>query len=312
MENYYFKLLNKENAADLVPIYENAFEKKIKSDFFFKKINTAALGEFCVGFIAYDQYHNPAAFYGVYPCKIEYKGNYFMGAQAGDTMTHSAHSGKGLFTRLAMETQKLCIDKGFHLLFAFPNENSLPGFVNKLGWVHFDNITPYLIRVICVPWIMLKNTFRLPPAIHNSWCNFILSRLKKGNPFKSSCFENDTPVVDHSTSFFEYKTYSENYLLEFHGINIWLKFDTTFLIIGDIEKCNEKSFLKIIKRLKKIAFILGLPHLKFQTSTNTWALSMFKKYGFPMDLKYPVVGVNFTNEIPLDQLKFTGADNDTF
>jgi hypothetical protein len=148
--------------------------------------------------------------------------------------------------------------------------------------------------------------------MHNSWCSFILNRLKKGKPFKSSCIEKDTAAVNHSTSFFDYKTYSENYLLEFQGINVWLKFDATFLLIGDIEKCNDQHFLETIKKLKKIAFILGLPHLKFQTSTNTWALSMFKKYGFPMDVSYPVVGVNFTNKIPLEQLKFTGADNDTF
>ena len=312
MENYYFKLLNKANIGDLRPIYENAFEKKITIEFLNKKINTAALGEFCVGFIAYDQYHNPAAFYGVYPCQIEYQGKYYLSAQAGDTMTHSEHTGKGLFTNLALKTQKLCKDKGFDILFAFPNENSLPGFIKKLGWKHFDNITPYLIRVKCIPWIRLKNTFRLPQSMHNSWCNLILGRKKKGKPFKSSCIEKDTAVVDHSTSFFDYKTYSENFLLEIHGINVWLRFDATFLVIGDLEKCNDQRFLKTIRKLKKLAFLLGLPHLRFHASSNTWSQSMFQKYGFPMEVKYPIVGFNLTNEVPLDKLKFTGADNDTF
>ena len=253
MENYYFKLLNIKNIADLLSIYENAFEKKITIEFLYKKINTAALGESCVGFIAYDQYHNPAAFYGVYPCQIEYQGKYYLGAQAGDTMTHSAHTGKGLFTNLALETQKLCIEKGFAFLFAFPNENSLPGFINKLGWTHFDDITPYLIRVKCIPWIRLKNTFRMPQSMHNYWCNFILSLIKKGKPFKSSCIEKETAVLDHSAAFFKYKTYGNNYLLEFHGVNVWLKFDATFLIIGDIEK-NEKKIKDIPNDFLKLFF----------------------------------------------------------
>jgi hypothetical protein len=141
---------------------------------------------------------------------------------------------------------------------------------------------------------------------------FILKGIKKGVPFKSSCLENETPVVDHSTSFFEYKTYNENYLIQLNGINVWLKFDTTFLSIGDIEKCNDQRFLETVKKLKKLAFILGLPHLRFHTSSNTWGQSMFKKYGYAMEVKYPIAGINFTNEVPLEKLKFTGADNDTF
>ena len=312
MSEYKFKKVSENNVSNLLLIYKDAFGKELNILEFKKKLNTKEFGDSYVGFIAYDKNDIPSAFYGVYPCQIEYKGIRYFGAQAGDTMTHSAHTGKGLFTRLALETQKLCVDKGFDFLFAFPNDNSLPGFVNKLGWTHFDNITPYLVRVKCIPWIRLKNTFRLPQSMHNSWCNFILGRMKKGKPFKSSCVEKDTAVVDHSTNFFKYKTYGNNYLLEFHGINVWLKFDATFLIIGDMEKCNDQRFLVTIKKLKKLAFILGLPHLRFHTSSNTWAQSMFQKYGYPMEVKYPVVGINFTNEVPFDQLKFTGADNDTF
>jgi hypothetical protein len=227
-------------------------------------------------------------------------------------MTHSNHRGNGLFTKLALETFNYCKDNGFHFVFGFPNDNSLPGFTKKLAWTHFDDITPYLIRVKCIPWIRLKNTFRLPQSMHNSWCNFILGRVKKGKPFKSSCFEKETAVVDHSTSFFDYKTYNANFLLEFNGINVWLKLDPTFLIIGDLEKCNDQCFLQTIKKLKKLAFMLGLPHIRFHTSSNTWSQNMLKKYGIPMEVKYPVAGINFTNEVPLEKIKFTAADNDTF
>jgi hypothetical protein len=304
--------LDKFNRTDLIQIYKSAFGYSIKLDFLENKQNTALFGHTVVGFIAYDENKNPAAFYGVYPCQIEYKGNFYLAAQSGDTMTHSNHKGKGLFIKLAIETFNYCKENGIHLVFGFPNENSFPGFIKRLGWSHFDDLTPYLIRVKCISWIRLKKTFRLPQSMHNSWCIFILKRIKKGAPFKSSCLENETPVVDHSISFFEYKTYNENYLIQLNGINVWLKFDATFLIIGDLEKCNDQRFLETVKKLKKLAFILGLPHLRFHASSNTWAQSMFEKYGYPMEVKYPVVGINFTNEVPLDQLKFTGADNDTF
>ncbi len=136
--------------------------------------------------------------------------------------------------------------------------------------------------------------------------------MKKGTPFKSSCLASEIPVVDHSAEFFNYKTYGENYLIQLKGINVWIKLDDRFLIIGDIDSCSETDFKSTIKSLKKIAFKLGLPHLRFHTSSNTWGESMFIKQGVPMEVNYPVGGINFTSIIPLEKLKFTGADNDTF
>jgi hypothetical protein len=227
-------------------------------------------------------------------------------------MTHKDHAGKGLFTLLATKTYDYCKEQGFHCVFGFPNENSFPGFTKRLGWSHFDDLTPYVVRVKCIPWIRLKNTFHLPQSIHNKWCRRQLAKLKKGLPFKSSCYSEDTPVVNHSEQFFSYKTYEKNYLIDVKGISVWLKFDDTFLIIGDIEKCPEQKFLEVIKALKRIAFYLGLPHLRFHASSHSWGEEMFKKYGTPMDVCYPVGGINFSNEIPIEKIKFTAADNDTF
>jgi hypothetical protein len=312
MSNYSVSRISESNVEDLIIIYKNAFGTDLNLDAFQKKQHTVAFGDSYVGYIAYDENNAPAAFYGVYTCKIEYNGTLYKAAQSGDTMTHSDHTGKGLFTMLAQKTYEYCIENGFHCVFGFPNENSFPGFIKRLGWSHFDDLTPYLIRVKCIPWIRLKNTFKLPQSIHDKWCRFHLKKLLKGEPFKSSSLSDDIAVVDHSSDFFNYKSYEENYLVRVRGISIWLKFDDTFMLIGDMEKCSEEKFLDVLKGLKRIAFKLGLPHLRFQCSSNTWGEMMFKKYGTPMSVNYPIGGINFTGKIPLDALKFTGADNDTF
>lgn len=312
MTEYRFTRVSENNVNDLLQIHKDAFGVDLNLDDFKLKQNTSQFGDSYVGFIAYDKHNQPAAFYGVYPCQIEYQGKYYLVAQSGDTMTHSEHSGKGLFTQLAIKTYDYCKENGFHLVFGFPNENSFPGFIKRLGWSHFDDMTPYLIRVKCISWIRLKNSFKLSQNLHNRWCRFVLNNLKKGVPFKSSCLEFEIPVVDHSKDFFNYKSYSENYLINIKGINVWLKFDDTFLYIGDIELCSEAQFNKTIRTLKRLAFKMGLPHLRFHSSSNTWGASLFKKYGVPMEVNYPIGGISFKNEIPLEKLKFTGADNDTF
>jgi hypothetical protein len=312
MNDYQFERVSEINCSELKEIHKNAFGIDFNLTMFLQKQDTTKFGDSFVGFVAYDKNNTPAAFYGVYPCQIQYKGKLYLAAQSGDTMTHSDHSGKGLFTLLATKTYEYCKENGFHLVFGFPNENSFPGFIKRLGWSHFDDLTPYLIRVKCIPWIRLKNTFKLPQSLHDRWCRFRLNKLPKGSPFQSSCHTSDGVVVDHSADFFTYKTYGENYLIQLKGINVWLKFDDTFLIIGDIEKCTDEQFLAVVKALKHVAFWMGLPHLRFHTSSNTWGEYVFKKYGVAMEMRYPVGGINFSHEIPLEKMKFTAADNDTF
>ncbi len=312
MGEYSVFRITESNVADLGVIFKDAFGQDLQHEKFLKKQKTGLFGDEFVGYIAYDQFNSPAAFYGVYSCQIEYNGKFFLAAQSGDTMTHSEHTGKGLFTQLATRTYEYCKENGFHCVFGFPNENSFPGFIKRLGWSHFDNLTPYLIRVKCIPWVRIKNTLKIPQSIHNKWCRFVLKTLKEGKPFKSSCLTSETPVIDHSKDFFEYKTYEENFLIQVKGKNVWVKFDDTFLLIGDLEKCSEEEFLVVIRKLKRIAFWMGLPHLRFHACSDTWGERIFKKYGSQMEVSYPVGGINFTGEIPIEKMKFTAADNDTF
>lgn len=312
MIDYYFEKLNKHNLKDLLPIYANVFSKDVPLEFFQKKNNPSFTGLFCIGYIAYSIKKEPVAFYGVYPCFIDYNGTKYLVAQSGDTMTHSKHTGKGLFTILATKTYQYCKANGVHLVFGFPNQNSYPGFVQKLGWTHFDDLHSSQIRVKCIPWIRIKKTFHLSQKIHDIWCDLILSLLPKGSSFENSSKDENTAVVDHSKDFFAYKTYAKNYVLNIDGINVWLKCDDLFLLIGDLEKCDEIRFLKVISKLKKIALILGLPHIRYSGSSDTWGIRMFQKYGHKMENIYPIGGINFTNIIPLKDIKFTMADNDTF
>lgn len=310
--NYRIEQLAENNFVDLVFIYKHAFGKDVEANYLIKKHNTASFGTSNLGFLAYSEDNEPAAFYGVFACEVEYKGQIYLVAQSGDTMTHPNHARKGLFTKLAKHTYEYCKQIGVNLVFGFPNQNSYPGFVKNLSWTHFDDMQAYQIRIKTLPWIRLKNSLKLKQKFHDNYCEFLLRAYKKGKPFKSSSLETNVPVVDHSSCFFEYKTYEKSFLIEFHGISVWLKTTAMFLNIGDIERCSEALFNKVIKDLKKMAFIMGIPHLRFQCSTNSWLDSNLKTRSSKMESTYAIGGVNFTNIIPMEQLKFTMSDNDTF
>jgi GNAT superfamily N-acetyltransferase len=312
MMEYQFFRIQEKHLGDLKILHDIIFGNDTTDSFLPNKFNTSEFGASPIGFIAYDENNHPVAFYGVYPCKIEFREKSFLVAQSGDTMTHPEHQGKGLFTQLAKLTYEACKSEDIHLVFGFPNENSYPGFVKRLGWTHFDDLNVYLIRVKGIAWLRLKKTFRLPQSWHSRWCQFILKRQPKGHAFASSIKNDEHAVVDHSPEFFDYKCYGGNFLIQVTGISVWVKFNAEYLIIGDMDVHAEEDFLKVISKLKPIARWCGLPYLRMHVSSSTQYDDWFQRHGKKHNLSYPVGGIAFTEEIPLEMLKFTTADNDTF
>lgn len=311
MEYQFFRIQEK-HLGDIKILHDIIFGNDISDSFLPNKFNTSEFGASPIGFIACDENNVPVAFYGVYPCTMIYRGKRFLVAQSGDTMTHPEHQGKGLFTQLAQLTYEACKSEGIHLVFGFPNENSYPGFVKRLGWTHFDNLSVYLMRLKGLTWLRVKKTLRLPQSWHTRWCQYIFKRQPKGHPFASSITSDVHAVVDHSPEFFEYKCYGGNFLIDVNGISVWVKFNAEYLIIGDMDVRTEEDFLKVTRKLKRIARWCGLPHLRMHVSSSTHYDEWFQRHGKKHNLSYPVGGIAFSEEIPLEMLKFTTADNDTF
>lgn len=309
---YRYEKITPDLIDDLIFIYRDAFGKAVDRDYIYHKQDTSAFGPSFVGYIAYSETNEPAAFYGVFPCLLSLDGTKYLAAQSGDTMTHSNHRGKGLFTQLALKTYEYCRENGVQLVFGFPNENSYPGFVRNLGWQHFDDFQIYLVRVYTLPWVRLKSMFGLSTLLHQRWTRFIAGLYPAGAPFANSVIEPGIGGIDHSSDFFRYKGYGQTWLVRIAGVHVWLKADEQFLYIGDMERCDITTFRKVISGLKNMARLMGLPHLRFQCSRGAYHEAGFKKYGILFNRTYPIGGVNFTNVVPIDQFKFTLSDNDTF
>ncbi len=310
--SYRFQKLTPENIHDLKSIYLDAFGKEISVERLDAKFNTKFAGVSYVGFIAYHESGEPAAFYGSFPCYADYNSEKYLIAQSGDTMTHSKHRGKGLFTQLAKETFEYCRQNGFHLIFGFPNQNSYPGFVKKLDWIHFDNLDAYLVRVNSMIGHRIKKQKTSSKKIDLEKCKQIMCELPKSKAFSSSCLDADIPVIDHSQEFCDYKQYEDNYLVEIDGIGVWLKLTDNYLLIGDIEKATEEKWYKVLQSLKKIAKQMGVLYIRFNSSTNVPLLKFFSKYGRKMEVQYAIAGLQFTDAVPMERMKFTAADIDIF
>ena len=90
-----------------------------------------------------------AGAYSLWPVNLKIMGKRVLGAQSMDTMSHPNYRGQGIFTLLAKECYLIAKERGVKVLYGFPNQNSYPGFVKKLGWTHTGDITHW-VRPICL------------------------------------------------------------------------------------------------------------------------------------------------------------------
>lgn len=98
--------------------------------------------------------------YAVVPVQWNVMGRPYLSCQTVDIMVHSTKRLQNVFERMADHSFSNLIDKGFCATFGFPNRNSYPGFVRKLGWSRVCYMKEYFRRLSIKSF--LTKAFSLP------------------------------------------------------------------------------------------------------------------------------------------------------
>ena len=310
-ENYIFERISQQKLKDIKLLYKDCFNEDVSLDFLNKKYSTAVFGTDNIGFIAYDIHGDPAAYYGVFPCNVIIGANTYLCAQSGDTMTHPKHRGKGLFIKLAKMTYELAIMNGIKFVFGFPNENSYPGFVNKLKWVHKENLNIYKIKIFTFPIAYICNKVSILSKLYQGYAHWIIkNKLSKRSFFDNPLVSQKNDGVLRNEEFFVYKNYIKKEIIEINRKGIYIKIASA-LRIGDIESVNKEDFYIILKKLKHLARLLGCYALTFYYSPDT-EYDKFLSGKFTSEKGLPIGWVDLGSGLNLETLKFSQADLDTY
>jgi hypothetical protein len=78
---------------------------------------------------------------------INCMGSRIIAGQSCDTMVRADKRDKKLFIRLAEESYARAANEGMKIVFGFPNRNSYPGFLRKLGWHKICALKHYYYRI---------------------------------------------------------------------------------------------------------------------------------------------------------------------
>lgn len=312
MSEYRFERFEEKHYADLVYISKSAFNIDPGIDYYRLKNATSKFGATYLGFIAYHiETNEAAAFYGVYSYPINYDGKQYSAVQSGDTMTHVNHGGKGLFTTLAKLTYELAEKNGAQFVFGFPNQNSYPGFVKKLNWIHNESLSTYKIKVVTLPLMKVAKRIKLLSGLFNFYFEMICKCYQPtSKSFVNSASEVGNVSIKHDDDFVSYKSFNGSRLIKIAGVHVWIKADG-FLVIGDIEKDTQTSPENFLKSLQRFCFLTGADTLLFNTCKDLyWDKFFSKKYKSEQGAALGYL--NFGSALPLENLKCVQADLDTF
>jgi len=308
--NHPVKRLSAHTLADLAKLHEAIYARTPAAQYFVKKYSTAYTGSKYIGFLAYNEAGMPIAFYGVIPCFLWHRGKVVLAAQSADTMTHPNYRNQGLFVQLAQLTYELCKAEGIQLIFGFPNENSLPGFVDKLGWKVSDTMDRFTIPVNSYDW---ENRLKRIPGVCLLYRKYVAYVLKKyrtnqqglTNTALSDGFDGVYRNADH----LKYKTYNQTYVIQANRSLVWIEVSNG-LIIGDIALATD-NFDAVMRKVTNLAQKLGVKQVLFHASPGTRLHKLFNDRYWSVP-SFPVIFKGLGSKISTDKMKFTIADVDIF
>jgi GNAT superfamily N-acetyltransferase len=283
---------------DLLPLYRDVFRKNVPLGYFSRKFDTKSFGAEFTGFIAYGPGGQPAAYYGLFPCLVKFGERIVLSATSGDTMTHSAHRGKGLFMQLASRTYELAREQGIEFAYGFPNQDSLKGSV-KLGWKYEgDHLRFYSMKINTLPLAKIKR--RLVGSD-------LPSQIDPGifpNSLQDHC-------VLHDERYGRYKSYSRKKIVSIAGSKAWLKVDGV-LKVGDIEPSPGFKMDSFLAGLRNFCFFRAISEVQFLTGRDTWLDKDLSQHLNGAEA-FPVGHFHFdTGGMDLQLMKYNMCDLDTF
>jgi len=309
--DYSIVQLARENAKDLIPLFDIVFHKRVTEEYIVKKYNTSIFGPSFLGFIAYDGLKHAVGFYGAVPCNVIYRDETTLAAQTTDLMIYPLYRKTKLFYELAMRLHELAKNRSSGFLFAFPNEISLHIHNDKLQWNYMERLNVYTIPVNTLPLHTIFRRFSSTKKLYDKFASsFLQKRTSTRGSIHNSVIDEYTGGILRDADYYDYKKYNGATILDVNGYRVWVNVKNG-LWIGDMEVMPEREFRETIRALQKIAFFMGLQKIEFQTSPGSRLDRLFSRF-FNSTPGFPVMCLDFNSVIPPGRIKFTLGDIDIF
>jgi len=316
-EDYELVRVSDELFQDFAQLVSRVYGTRPSDEEMRLRFHTDEWGASYLGYFAYcRRTGEPAAFYGILPCFVEYEGRKYLASQGSSAMTHPDHRFRNLFYKTAKRTYELAKEEGIAFSFAFPNPLSYPGFM-KLGWTHDGNINSYHFFVPTIPLAFLGDRFKVLEPVARRIFRWVTSRWRvEYYPFPNSSVAKGivTPMRDELSNRFKPETDTRMIVCLESGTSVWISLSSGRLSIGDIDLKGdkEKELKRVLRTLRLICWLSGIFHIQTHLSPDCTLDVLLRDRGFVPRTNIPICHFDMTSAVPIDKVHYTYGDFDTF
>lgn len=314
VDEYEYKRIAEDLYPDFASLVADSIGHRPTNSEIAALFNTEISGVRDIGFIAYHTATGqPAAFYGVFPCEVEYRGERHVAAQSGSTMTHSRHRNRGLFVETAKRTYELAASVGIEFVFGFPNKKSHKGLI-RLGWATRGSFNGYHIFIPTLPIGLLFSRVRVLRNIYEWWFGLVASRWRSSGvdlQHSAGGAESITLVRDERSRASRPRT-ARRFAATVGGVHVLVNQQYGSVGIGDCDATTQSNFRTMLRSLKWFCFLTGSIRLRTYASPGSPLDLLFNGAGYRPRPGTPICDLNLTSKLPLERLSHVYADFDTF
>ena len=314
---YTFELLNDQNIEDLPVLFKNAFNEDRSADNVKSKYDSSKTGGNNFTFIAYDSNNNPSGLYAIFPVYINYNNENILAGQVGDILIHSDHKKSfNLFSKLANHAHDYAKINGVKLLFSFVcgMNGSYPALIRYIDFIDDECYNGYNLKINTLPFSSFSKRYSFINFFFKSYF-LALKKLffKNKDSFLHFSKNVEYNEIEKNNDFIKYKqTYSNCEILEIKGVRFLIKLNKDgSLGIGDVDKCSVLEIKSAIKKIKKIAFFMGVRIVQFEVSKGH-ILDQILSSDYSVVNERRLIYLTLDENIDGSSVKFTYSDLDTF
>ena len=224
MADIYFELYNFEKLNELVALASTNYTSGdiININYLNWQYNYNPFGKPFMIVARENEKNEMVGQYLVIPLQYLINGKIFNGTLSLNTLTREDYRGKGLFIKMALKTYEECANKEHYFTVGYPNQQSYPGFVKKLNFIHEGDV-PLLIKPFKPFKILINRLFKKgekhggnlpvifePTKINNIQINYLSIKNDKDKyeHFWCTYSKNQTVILNKSWEFIKWR-YSE-------------------------------------------------------------------------------------------------------
>jgi hypothetical protein len=206
---------------------------------------------------------------------------------------------------------ELAHKEGIQFIYGFPNANSYHGLINKLNWKHDGYMRLYTFSVATIPAARLARKLPILNVVYRRYVKFILRFWRSDkHMLPNPLLEEGFAGILRDEQFFEYKRYSETYLLRVNQCQVWVSVQKQ-LLVGEIYPVDDNTIDSVVKSLRNIAQFLGCTEVVFSMSPGIQLDRFLSKRFQGIDYN-PICYLKLNGEVPAERFRFSFCDCDFF